>query len=115
MPKYQKHIFVCTNEREKDHPRGSCQGESLQKKLKKSLAEHGVHAVVRANKAGCLDQCEHGPTIVVYPEAVWYGHVSEDDINQIVTDHIVGGTPVERLVLPDSCLNTATCIHKRPK
>jgi (2Fe-2S) ferredoxin len=115
MPKFFKHIFVCTNQREKDHPRGSCNpdGEgSLQKQLKKRLAEHGVHGTVRANKAGCLDQCEHGPTVVVYPDEIWYGHVSEDDLDEIVTAHIVGGRPVERLILPDECLNTSVCRHK---
>jgi (2Fe-2S) ferredoxin len=115
MPKFSKHIFVCTNQRDKDHPRGSCDphGEGkLQKKLKKRLAEHGVRGTVRANKAGCLDQCEHGPTIVVYPDEVWYGRVSEDDLDEIVASHIVGGKPVERLILPDECLNTNACPHK---
>ncbi|HWR15961.1 MAG TPA: hypothetical protein VN577_14125 [Terriglobales bacterium] len=115
MPKFLKHIFVCTNQREEGHPRGCCdptgQGE-LQKALKKHLAQHGVHARVRANKAGCLDQCEHGPTIVVYPDAVWYGRVTEGDLEEIVTSHIIGGKVVERLQLPDSCINTATCPHK---
>jgi len=115
MPKFRKHIFVCTNTREADHPRGSCDptGEAkLQKALKKKLAEHHLHGVVRANKAGCLDQCEHGPNIVVYPDAIWYGHVTEADLDEIVTSHIIGGRPVERLTLPDECLNSATCAHK---
>jgi len=60
---------------------------------------------VRANKAGCLDQCEVGPTVVVYPEAVWYGHVTPADVDEIIDSHIIGGQPVERLVIPDSLLN----------
>ncbi len=119
MPKFEKHIFICTNQREKDHPRGSCDptGEgALQKVFKKKLAEHGIRGTVRANKAGCLDQCEHGPNVVVYPDAVWYGRVTEADVDEIVSSHIVGGKPVQRLILPDACLNTATCPHKpRPK
>ena len=65
---------------------------------------------MRANKCGCLDQCELGPTVVVYPEAVWYGHVTPDDVDEIIESHIVGGQPVERLVIPDAVLNTT---HKK--
>jgi (2Fe-2S) ferredoxin len=115
MPKFEKHIFVCTNQRPEGHPRGCCdptaEGE-LQKAFKKKLAEHGVRNTVRANKSGCLDQCEHGPTVVVYPEAVWYGGVTEADLEEIVTSHILGNRPVERLIIPDSCLNTNSCPHK---
>ena len=115
MSKFQRHIFVCTNQRDKDHPRGCCDptGEAtLQKQFKKVLAEHGVRNAVRANKAGCLDQCEHGPNVVVYPDAIWYGHVTHDDVEEIVTSHILGGKPVQRLMLADACINTATCPHK---
>jgi (2Fe-2S) ferredoxin len=116
MPKFQRHIFVCANQRDEGHPRGSCDptGKAvLQKVFKKKLAEHGIRGdVVRANKSGCLEQCEHGPTVVVYPDAVWYGRVTEDDVDEIVESHIIGGEPVARLVLPDECLNTANCPHK---
>lgn len=116
MPKFQRHIFVCANQREEGHPRGSCDptGEAvLQKLFKKTLAEHGIRGdIVRANKSGCLDQCEHGPTVVVYPEAVWYGGVTPADVGEIVASHIVGGKPVDRLIIADSCLNAATCPHK---
>ena len=67
---------------------------------------------MRANKSGCLDQCEHGPTVVVYPDAVWYGGVTEADVAEIVERHLVGGEPVERLRLADACVNTATCPHR---
>jgi (2Fe-2S) ferredoxin len=56
---------------------------------------------VRVNKAGCLDRCDEGPCIVVYPEAVWYTYVDEHDIDEIVDRHLVGGEPVSRLRLPD--------------
>ena len=115
MPKFEKHIFVCTNQRDKDHPCGSCDSDGdgdLQKKFKKVLAEHGIRNTVRANKAGCLDQCEHGPTVVVYPDAVWYGNVTKHDIEEIVTSHIIGNKPVQRLIIPHDCLNTTSCPHK---
>jgi len=83
--------------------------------LKQKLAVRGLKAKVRANKAGCLDQCEHGPNIVVYPEQVWYGNVTTADLDEIIESHIVGGKPVERLVIPDGCLNTSSCPHRNPK
>jgi (2Fe-2S) ferredoxin len=64
------------------------------------------------NKSGCLDQCEHGPTVVVYPEAVWYGNVQPEDAAEIVTEHLVGGRPVERLRLAEECVNTKSCPHR---
>jgi (2Fe-2S) ferredoxin len=115
MPKFEKHIFICTNQRPEGHPRGSCDAagrEELQKSFKKKLAEHGIGHRVRANKAGCLDQCEHGPTVAIYPEAIWYGSVRESDVEEIVTSHILGGRPVERLIIRDECLNANQCPHK---
>ena len=56
---------------------------------------------MRANKAGCLDQCEKGPSVVVYPDAIWYGGVTEADVKEIVEQHILGGRPVERLLMPE--------------
>lgn len=117
MPKFEKHIFICGNQRPAGAPRPCCdpQGRAeLQKSFKEKLAERGLKGKVRANQSGCLDQCEHGPNLVVYPEAVWYGHVTLDDVDEIIESHILGGKPVERLVLPDSCLNT-TCEHRTPK
>jgi (2Fe-2S) ferredoxin len=72
----------------------------------------GLAGKIRINKAGCLDQCEHGPVMVVYPEAVWYGHVQPEDAEEIVNEHLVGGRPVERLRLPDACVNTKSCAHR---
>ena len=60
---------------------------------------------MRANKSGCLEQCEVGPTVVVYPDAVWYGGVTPADVDEIIDSHIVGGQPVKRLLIPDSVLN----------
>ncbi len=57
---------------------------------------------MRPNKAGCLDQCAKGVSVVVYPDDVWYGGVSVDDVDEIIEQHIVGGQPVERLVVPDA-------------
>lgn len=115
MAPFERHLFICCNQREPGHPRGSCNADGsdrLQKAFKKALASRGLQRRVRANKAGCLDQCEHGPTVVVYPDAVWYGFVTEADVDAIVDEHIIGSVPVERLRLPDTCVNTASCAHK---
>jgi len=119
MATFKKHIFICGNQRPAGHPRGCCDpaGKAeLQKLFKQKLAERGLKGKVRANQSGCLDQCEHGPNLVVYPEGVWYGGVALADVDEIIESHIVGGKPVERLRLRDSCINTPSCEHKpRPE
>lgn len=115
MAAFERHLFVCGNQRPAEHPRGCCDpagGEALHKAFKTAVAEHGLNRRVRANRSGCLDQCEHGPTVVVYPDAVWYGGVTAADVDEIVTSHLVGGVPVARLQLADDCINTGTCAHK---
>ena len=118
MPKFERHIFVCGNQRPPGQSRPCCDPAGtakLQKLFKQKLAERGLKGRVRANQSGCLDQCEHGPNVVVYPDAVWYGRVSLDDVEEIVESHIMRGKPVERLMIADECLNAASCPHKAPK
>lgn len=117
MPEFQHHVFICTNERDESASRPNCFSKGSKKikaAFKDAIKAAGLKHLVRANEAGCLDQCEHGPVVVVYPEAVWYGFVQLKDVNEIVTEHLVGGRPVERLRLPGTCLNTEDCPHKRP-
>lgn len=104
MPSFQRHIFVCVNERAPGHPRGCCKergAEEVRARFKREVTAQGLNSQVRANNAGCLDQCEHGVTVVVYPEQVWYGGVTADDVPEIIERHIVGGEYVTRLMLPD--------------
>jgi (2Fe-2S) ferredoxin len=100
-PRFRYHLFVCENRRPDDDPRGSCAAKgstSLRAALKEELKRRGLKGrIARANAAGCLDACEHGPTIVVYPEGVWYGGVTAADVPEIVESHLVQGRPVERL------------------
>ena len=96
LPVFERHVFVCQNSRPADAPRPSCttDGKSeLFTELQQRTKAAGLGGRVRINKAGCLDQCEHGPTVVVYPEAVWYGRLQASDAAEIVEQHLVGGSP----------------------
>jgi (2Fe-2S) ferredoxin len=107
MAKFQRHVFVCQNERSADDPRGSCTARGSHEVLaafKEKLFNAGFKRIVRPNKAGCLDQCSHGVCVVVYPDAVWYGGVKPSDVDEIIERHIKGGEPVQRLVIPDDQL-----------
>jgi (2Fe-2S) ferredoxin len=115
LPPFERHVFVCLNSRPADAPRPSCTRDgtsALHARLQQLSREAGLGAKVRINKSGCLDQCEHGPTVVVYPDAIWYGHVQPEDAEEIVREHLVGGRPVERLRLADECVNTKNCPHR---
>jgi len=112
---FERHVFVCQNVRPAGAPRPSCTSDGkseLFTQLQQFTKAADLGGKVRINKAGCLDQCEHGPTVVVYPEAIWYGNVQAADAEAIVTEHLVGGRPVERLRLDDACLNTKSCPHR---
>ena len=100
MGYYERHVFFCLNRR--DDGRACCashDAERLQAYAKDRVKKLGLDGKgkVRVNKAGCLDRCDDGPCIVVYPEAVWYSYVDEHDIDEIVDSHLVRGEPVERL------------------
>jgi len=100
--RYRCHVFICENRRPDTDPRGCCAGrgsEAVRQAFKEELARRGLKGEIRANGAGCLDACAHGPTVVVYPEGVWYGGVRPEDVAEIVERHLVGGQPVERLRL----------------
>ena len=100
---YDAHVFVCCNRRQDGHPRGSCaaQGsEKLRDYMKVRAKELGLKRV-RVNQAGCLDRCEFGPTMVIYPEGVWYRPHSPADVDEILLVHVQGGGRVARLMLTE--------------
>ncbi len=106
MHRFRFHVFVCENERKPDDPRGCCSARGSKKvreALKAEMARRGLHGLQRCNGAGCLDACEHGPSIVVYGDGqhpdVWYGHVTPEDVPELVEAHLLGGRPVERLLI----------------
>lgn len=102
MSRYRYHIFSCINKRSADDPKGSCSAkgsERLQELFKSEVKRRGLQAEVRANKAGCLDACEHGPVVVIYPEGVWYRIRTEQDVLDVMNHHIERGQIVDRLVV----------------
>jgi (2Fe-2S) ferredoxin len=108
MPKFTHHIFVCCNQRSPDHPRGCCDpegAERLRQKFKVELERRGISGLVRANRSGCLDQCELGPTVVIYPQAIWYWRVQTSDVQRIIDLTVLGGRTLEDLQIPDALLN----------
>lgn len=113
MPAFSHHIFICCNRRSPDHHRGCCDpdgSETLRSAFKTCLREKNLgHPDVRANKAGCLEQCEYGPTVAIYPQGIFYGGVTSEDVPRIVEETIIGGRILEDLRIPDEMLNNATC------
>jgi (2Fe-2S) ferredoxin len=100
MGYYERHVFFCLNRREDG--RACCanhDAERLQAYAKDRVKKLGLDGKgkVRVNKAGCLDRCDEGPCVVVYPEGVWYTYVDEHDVDEIIDSHLVRGQIVERL------------------
>ena len=115
MPLFEHHVFVCHNVRPEGAPRPSCTSDGKSEvftQLQQLTKAAGLTDRVRINKSLCLDQCEHGPTVVVYPGAVWYSGVKPEDAAEIVEQHLVNGSPVERLRIADACINSKTCPHR---
>jgi (2Fe-2S) ferredoxin len=100
MSYYQRHVFFCCNQRENGetccNDRGAKDIRAYAKDRVKALKLNGK-GKVRINSAGCLDRCEEGPVVVVYPEEVWYTYVDKADIDEIIEEHLVHGRIVQRL------------------
>lgn len=98
--RYQRMLFVCLNDRGEGHPKGSCSragGAEVLDRLRGDLHERGLKGLVRAVGTRCLGQCAHGPVVAVQPENVWYREVGEDDVPELIDEHVLGGRVVERL------------------
>ena len=109
MAQFTHHIFVCCNQRPAGSPRGCCNpdgSERLRSLFKAEVKKRGLDPLVRANVAGCLDQCECGPTVVIYPQAIWYGGVKPEDVARILDETVIGGRILEDLRIPDEVLNS---------
>ena len=100
MSYYQHHVFFCTNQREGDakccNNFGAQELRDYAKQRIKSLKLSGQRKI-RINNAGCLDRCDEGSVIVIYPEETWYTYIDKDDIDEIIDEHLIKGNIVERL------------------
>ncbi len=98
---YQHHVFFCLNVREDGAQCCTDYGaEAMFNHMKATIKKLKLNGKgrVRINRAGCFDRCSEGPLMVIYPEAVWYHFIDEQDIDEIIESHILNGNVVERLV-----------------
>jgi (2Fe-2S) ferredoxin len=103
MPKPQKHVFVCTQNRPLGHPRGSCGQHdciAVMDEFLQQLQLRNLFETVAVTNTGCLGPCGLGATVLVYPEGVMYSKVTAQDVNTIYEEHLLGGKIVERLLMP---------------
>jgi (2Fe-2S) ferredoxin len=101
---YDPHVFICQNQRPANHPRGCCRDKGSQEMhayMKARAKELGIKNT-RINQSGCLERCEMGPSMVVYPGGVWYTYRTKEDIDEILQSHLIGGKIVTRLQLMNS-------------
>ena len=107
--KPRHNIFVCINQRDESDPKGSCHAKFaplVMQKFRAELDKRGIPSgEVKLIPSGCLGPCSEGVTVCIEPDHVWYGKVRALDVVEIVEKHIVGGTKVDRLELPDEVLD----------
>lgn len=100
MSFYKHHVFFCVNQREEGETCcANCGAQKLRDYAKQRLKDLNLHGkgMMRINTAGCLDRCEEGPVLVVYPDETWYTYIDEEDIDEIIEEHLLNGRVVERL------------------
>ena len=100
MSYFKHHVFFCCNQRAEGESCCANHGAAeLQAYAKDRVAALGLKGKgkVRINKAGCLDRCDEGPVLVVYPDNVWYTFIDKDDVDEIISEHLQHGRVVERL------------------
>ena len=101
---YEVHVFCCVNQRPATHRRGCCASKGSQA-LADYMCRRGMvtqaQRAIRINVSGCLNMCEHGPAMVIYPEGVWYRYETEQDIAEILDRHVKRGERVQRLMIRD--------------
>lgn len=91
MGQYRRHVFVCTSGTVCPQDGAA----AVHRTLKDGVKRAGLNGQIRVNHAGCMNQCGHGPMVVVYPEDVWYAHVDGAGAERILEEHLLGGRVVE--------------------
>lgn len=102
MPKPEKHVFVCTQQRPPGHPRSSCAEKSCAAVMEEFLwqvQQKELFGKIQVTATGCMGPCSEGPTVLVYPEGVMYGGVKKADVSNIIDVHLLGDRPVTSLLM----------------
>jgi len=97
---FRQHYFVCINARP-PFAKPSCSPKNANQilmMLQDEVEKRALLNEIKITGCSCIGPCEDGPTMVVYPEGIWYAHVTLDDVNEIVERHMVQGKPVKRLI-----------------
>jgi (2Fe-2S) ferredoxin len=103
MPRPEKHVFVCTQNRPQGHPRGSCAstgGAEIMNEFMTEIQARNLFEKVGLTNTGCMGPCMMGASVLVYPEGVMYGRLKKDDVKTIIEQHLIGGEPVVSLMVP---------------
>ncbi len=103
MPRPERHVFVCVQQRPEGHPRPSCSQKNCNEVAEEfffNLQQTQAFDRIQVTTTGCLGPCSEGPSVLVYPEGVMYGRVGKEDVAAIFEEHLVNGKPVERLLMP---------------
>ena len=114
--KYEKHIFICINERPPDSSKGCCAsggGKEIRYEFVKLINEYGLKGKVRSNKTGCLDACEIGPAVVIYPSGLWYTGVIPEDVPEIFEKSVLVDEPGQRLLSTDQTWNQLASLREK--
>lgn len=103
MPRPEKHVFVCTQNRPAGHPRGSCAScgsAEVMNEFMNEIQGRNLFEKIALTNTGCMGPCSLGPSVLVYPEGVMYGRVGKDDVKTIIEQHLIGGETVAELLMP---------------
>lgn len=104
MPKPEKFVFVCVNQRPEGHPRGSCAQKGSRETMMRFaevMEKEGLFPRMSLIQTGCMGPCHEGPIAAVFPDNTWYREVEAKDVEKIVKEHLIGGNPVSSKILPD--------------
>jgi (2Fe-2S) ferredoxin len=103
MPRPEKHVFICTQNRPQGHPRGSCGSAGsaeIMNEFMNEIQSRNLFDRIALTNTGCMGPCMFGSSVLVYPEGVLYGKVKKADVKTIIEQHLLGGTPVAELQVP---------------
>ncbi|MBZ5495348.1 MAG: methyltransferase domain-containing protein [Acidobacteriia bacterium] len=116
MEPFLYHVFICDQVKPEGAPACTARGAgAVIETLRREIAAQGMIDEVQLTTCGSLGLCEHGPNLVVYPDGIWYGGVSPEDVPEIVRSHFKEGTPVERLMRSDTSQLRAEILCNREK